>query len=93
MTDSSSEEKPEMVQMASDLIQAKMEAARQPQNLTHLLQLGSFRMEIVPAKDIDIEKMFSETIDDLYKKFGEDVLKINMTDIMQAQKNSGAMHG
>ena len=40
-----------------------------------------------------IEKMFSETIDDLYKKFGEDVLKINMTDIMQAQKNSGAMHG
>ena len=93
MTDSSSEEKPEMVQMASDLIQAKMEAARQPQNLTHLLQLGSFRMEIVPAKDIDIEKMFSETIDDLYKKFGEDVLKINMTDIMQAQKNTGAMHG
>ena len=93
MTDSSSEEKPEMVQMASDLIQAKMEAARQPQNLTHLLQLGSFRMEIVPAKDIDIEKMFAETINDLYKKFGEDVLKINMTDIMQAQKNSGAMHG
>ena len=93
MRDSSSEVKPEMVQMASALIQAKMEAARQPQNLTHLLQLGSFRMEIVPAKDIDIEKMFSETIDDLYKKFGEDVLKINMTDIMQAQKNSGAMHG
>ena len=93
MTDSSSEEKPEMVQMASDLIQAKMEVARQPQNLTHLLQLGSFRMEIVPAKDIDIEKMFAETINDLYKKFGEDVLKINMTDIMQAQTNSGAMHG
>ena len=95
MTDSSSEGKPEpeVVQMASELIQAKMEAARQPQSLTHLLQLGSFRMEIVPTKDIDIEKMFAETIDDLYKKFGEDVLKINMTDIMQAQKQSGNMHG
>jgi len=94
MTDSSSEgESPEVAQMAGELFQAKIDAARGPQTMTHLLQLGSFRMEIVPDKHIDIEKVFRDTIADLHKKFGTDVLKINMSDIIQAQQKAGHMHG
>jgi len=94
MTDSSSEgESPEVAQMAGELFQAKIDAARGPQTMTHLLQLGSFRMEIVPDKNIDIEEVFRDTIADLHKKFGTDVLKINMSDIIQAQQKAGHMHG
>ena len=94
MTDSSSKgESPEVAQMAGELFQAKIDAARSPQTMTHLLQLGSFRMEIVPDKDIDIEQVFKDTIADLHKKFGTDVLKINMSDIIQAQQKAGHMHG
>ena len=94
MTDSSSDgESPEVAQMAGELFQAKIVAARVPQNITHLLQLGSFRMEIVPDKNIDIEKVFRDTITDLHDKFGKDVLKINMSDIIQAQQKTGNMHG
>ena len=94
MTDSSSNgESPEVAQMAGELFQAKIDAARGPQTMTHLLQLGSFRMEIVPDKNIDIEKVFRDTITDLHEKFGADVLKINMTDIMKQQPPSGGMHG
>jgi hypothetical protein len=50
-------------------------------------------MEIVPDKSIDIERVFRDTITDLHEKFGEDVLKINMSDIIQAQKPIGGMHG
>ena len=94
MTDSSSKgESPEVAQMAGELFQAKIDAARGPQTMTHLLQLGSFRMEIVPDKDIDIEQVFKDTIADLHEKFGSDVLKINMTDIMKQQPQTGSMHG
>ena len=94
MTDSSSNgESPEVAQMAGELFQAKIDAARGPQTMTHLLQLGSFRMEIVPDKNIDIEKVFKDTIADFHKKFGDNVLKINMTDIMKQQPPSGGMHG
>ena len=94
MTDSSSKgESPEVAQMAGELFQAKIDAARGPQTMTHLLQLGSFRMEIVPDKSIDIERVFRDTITDLHEKCGEDVLKINMSDIIQAQQKTGNMHG
>ena len=94
MTDSSSKgESPEVAQMAGELFQAKIDAARGPQTMTHLLQLGSFRMEIVPDRNIDIQKVFSDTIADLYEKFGSEVLKINMTDIMKQQPQTGSMHG
>ncbi len=94
MTDSSSKgESEEVAQMAGELFQAKIDAARGPQTMTHLLQLGSFRMEIVPDRNIDIEKVFKDTIADLHEKFGSDVLKINMSDIIQAQQKAGHMHG
>lgn len=94
MTDSSSKgESPEVAQMAGELFQAKIDAARGPQTMTHLLQLGSFRMEIVPDRSIDIEQVFKDTIADLHEKFGSDVLKINMTDIIKQQPPTGGMHG
>ena len=89
MTDLSSED---MADMAGELMAAKVEAAKNQGGMTHLLKLGSFHMEIVPTKDIDVEKLFKETIADLYTKFGEEVLKINMADIIKKQQE-GAMHG
>jgi len=82
-----------MADMAGELMHAKMEAARNSATMTHLLQIGSFRMEIVPSKEIDVEKIFKDTIADLYSKFGEEVLKINTADIIKASQMQGNMHG
>ena len=83
-----------MVDIAGELMHAKMEAARNSATMTHLLQLGSFRMEIVPSGDIDVEKIFKDTIADLYDKFGPEVLKINTADIIKASQMQGnGMHG
>ena len=73
MTDLSSE-RSDMAEMAGELMQAKMDAARQNTQMTHVLRVGSFHMEIVPDKDIDVEKMFKETMADLYDKFGDKLL-------------------
>ena len=90
----SSNEKDQMVDMAGELMHAKMEAARNSATMTHLLQIGSFRMEIVPSNDIDVEKIFKDTIADLYSKFGPEVLKINTADIIRASQMQGnSMHG
>ena len=94
MTDSSSKDDPRIADMAGELMHAKMEAARASQTMTHLLQLGSFRMEIVPSSNIDVEKVFKDTIADLYEKFGPEVLKINTADIIKASQMQGnSMHG
>ena len=76
MTDSSSEPQshPEMANMAGELIQAKMDAARKNGNSTHILHVGTFHMEIVPNKDIDIARIFKEVMDDLYEKFGDKLI-------------------
>tara|TARA_Y100001937_G_scaffold18307_1_gene25305 strand:- start:342 stop:617 length:276 start_codon:yes stop_codon:yes gene_type:complete len=90
----SSNEKDQMVDMAGELMHAKMEAARNSATMTHLLQMGSFRMEIVPSNDINVEQIFRDTIADLYDKFGPDVLKINTADIIKASQMQGNnMHG
>ena len=92
MTDLSSEkdDKDAMTEMAGDLIQAKMDAARQPQSLTHLLKFGSFHMEIVPSKNIDVEKIFRDTIEDLHAKFGNKILEIDIKGLQQ--EHTGGMH-
>tara|TARA_R110002167_G_scaffold250723_1_gene456906 strand:- start:115 stop:396 length:282 start_codon:yes stop_codon:yes gene_type:complete len=92
MTDLSSKEgdKDAMAEMAGDLIQAKMDAARQPQNLTHLLKFGSFHMEIVPSKSIDVEKIFKDVIADLHDKFGNKILEIDIKGLQQ--EHTGGMH-
>ena len=74
MTDLSSKESPdrsEMASMAGELMQAKMDGARKETSNTHILHVGTFHMEIVPDKDIDIAKIFKEVMDDLYEKFGD----------------------
>ena len=92
MTDlSSKDENQAMTDMAGELIQAKMDAARQPQNLTHLLKLGCFHMEIVPSKNIDIEKVFKEVISDLHAKFGNRILEIDIKGLQS--EHTGGMHG
>ena len=74
MTGLSSKESPDrsaMASMAGELMQAKMDGARKETSNTHILHVGTFHMEIVPDKDIDIAKMFKEVMDDLYEKFGD----------------------
>ena len=74
MTDLSSKESPErneMAHMAGELMQAKMDEARKGANNTHILHVGSFHMEIVPSKDIDIADIFKAVLDDLYEKYGD----------------------
>ena len=77
MTDLSSERPEErggMADMAGELIQAKMDAARKGANNTHILHVGSFHMEIVPDKDIDIAQVFKDVMDDLYQKYGDKLI-------------------
>ena len=77
MTDLSSEHPEErggMADMAGELIQAKMDAARKGANNTHILHVGTFHMEIVPDKNIDIAKIFKDVMDDLYEKYGDKLI-------------------
>ena len=60
MTDSSSED----MHMAQELMEAKMALGQARNQMTHMLRMGNFHIEIVPNKDIDIEKFF--TIDNIF---------------------------
>jgi len=84
MTDSSSEP-PMMVDMAADMMSAKMDAAK----MTHLLRIGTFQMEISPNEDIDVRAFFNETIDKLIKAYGDRLLEI---DIRTSAQPMGGMH-
>tara|TARA_R100001244_G_scaffold19556_1_gene20055 strand:- start:179 stop:403 length:225 start_codon:yes stop_codon:yes gene_type:complete len=64
-----------MADMAGELMQAKMDEARKGNNNTHILHVGSFHMEIVPDKDIDIAKVFKAVMDDLYQKYGDRLIQ------------------
>jgi len=76
MTDSSSNET--MADMAGELIHAKMEMARKDTQMTHVLRIGTFHMEIVPDPELDIKGIFNEMIDKLMKKYGEKLLEITV---------------
>lgn len=76
MTDSSSNE--ELAGMAAELISAKMDAARKDTQMTHVLKIGTFHMELVPDKDINVEKIFKETLMMLMEKYDEKLLTINI---------------
>ena len=79
MTDSSSDE-----DMVSELLQAKMETARSQTQMTHVMRIGTFHMEIVPTKDIDTVELFNDTLDKLVEKYGDKLLDIS---IGQAQNS------
>ena len=78
MTDSSSEERESMADMAGELIHAKMEMARKDTQMTHVLRIGTFHMEIVPDPELDVKDIFNEMIDKLMKKYGEKLLEITV---------------
>jgi hypothetical protein len=73
MTDSSSKES-DVSDIAAELINAKIESARSSTQMTHVLRIGTFHMEIVPDKNIDIEKMFEKTLKALMEKYDEKLL-------------------
>jgi len=76
-----------MVDMAADLMSAKMDAAK----MTHLLRIGTFQLEVNPTSDIDVERFFSETLDKLIAAYGDRLLEIDVKGIpVQSSTN---MHG
>ena len=91
MTDSSSDTET-MADMATELIAAKIETAKKDTQMTHVMRVGTFHMEIVPDKDINVEKVFSTTLDKLIDKFGDKLLDINIQQI-QGNEYGGKHYG
>ena len=91
MTDSSSEE----MHMAQELMEAKMALGQARNQMTHMLRMGNFHIEIVPNKDIDIEKFFEKTMDNLFDRFGKDALEVKVSGMenMKPPNGGGGMHG
>tara|TARA_A100001201_G_scaffold116443_1_gene100086 strand:+ start:378 stop:653 length:276 start_codon:yes stop_codon:yes gene_type:complete len=91
MTDSSSEE----MHMAQELMEAKMALGQARNQMTHMLRMGNFHIEVVPNKDIDIEKFFTKTMDNLFDRFGKDVLEVKVSGMenLKPQSGGGGMHG
>ena len=91
MTDSSSED----MHMAQELMEAKMALGQARNQMTHMLRMGNFHIEIVPNKDIAIEKFFEKTMDNLFDRFGKDALEVKVTgmDGLKPSNGGGGMHG
>ena len=90
MTDSSSEE----MQMATELMEAKMALGQARNQMTHMLRMGNFHIEIVPNKDIDIEKFFEKTMDNIFDRFGKDAFEVKVSGMENMKPpNGGSMHG
>ena len=91
MTDSSSED----MHMAQELMETKMALGQARNQMTHMLRMGNFHIEIVPNKDIDIEKFFTKTMDNLFDRFGKDALEVKVTGMenMKPPNGGGCMHG
>ena len=92
MIDSSSDKLPdktEIAEMAADLFQAKMEAqaAKNSNGQTHMLRIGQFHLEVVPDKDIDVEKIFEKILSDLFERYGDKLL------LSGSDFDRGGMHG
>ena len=91
MTDSSSEE----MHVAQELMEAKMALGQARNQMTHMLRMGNFHIEIVPNKPIDIEKFFEKTMDNLFDRFGKDALEVKVSGMenMKPPNGGGGMHG
>ena len=82
MTDSSSDsysQRDEMAAMAGELMEAKMQATQARNQMTHMLRMGNFHLEIVPNQDIDIEKFFDRTMNNIFDRFGKDAFEVKVT--------------
>ena len=89
MTDSSSEDEREVIaDMAGELIHTKMEMAKKDTQMTHVMRIGTFHMELVPDQDINVEKIFNEMLNKLMKKYGEKLLEINVQQVNNEGKGN-----
>ena len=97
MTDSSSDSIAEVeaiADMAGELINTKMEMARKDTQMTHVMRIGTFHIELVPDKDMDAERIFNEMLDKLMKKYGERLLEIHMQQIKtDTDRDTGKHYG
>jgi len=92
MTDSSSNSEKEVIaDMAGELIHTKMEMAKKDTQMTHVLHIGTFHMEIIPDKNINIREMFNEILDKLTKKYGDKLLEVSTHSI--GEKPDGRHYG
>ena len=99
MTDSSSKDsesysqRDEMAAMAGELMEAKMQASQARTQMTHMLRMGNFHIEIVPNQDINVEEFFTKTMDNIWDRFGKDALevKVSCMEGMELKKPQG-MH-
>ena len=91
MTDSSSENE-QMADMAGELMAAKMAAAWKRGEMTHMLRMGTFHVEIVPDSGIDVEKFFTQCMDNLWDRFGKDALEVNVSGMDGQRPSEGRMH-
>ena len=82
MTDSSSDS-----EMVSELLAAKMETARSQTQMTHVMRIGTFHMEIVPTKDIDTVDLFNQTLDKLIEQYGDKLLDISIGQMAKPSKD------
>ena len=95
MTDSSSEDidMADMADMAGELMQAKMQSARQRGQMTHMLRMGNFHVEIVPDSDIDVEKFFTKTMNNIWDRFGKEALEVKVSGVEAINpKQAQGMH-
>ena len=99
MTDSSSDsdsysQRDEMAAMAGELIEAKMQTQQARNQMTHMLRIGNFHLEIVPNKDIDIEEFFDRTMNNIFDRFGKDAFEVKVSGMEGMKpKDNGGMHG
>ena len=91
MTDSSSEED---VHMAAELMEAKMALGQARTQMTHMLRMGNFHIEIVPNQDINVEEFFTKTMDNIWDRFGKDALEVKGSGMenMKPPNGGGGMH-
>jgi hypothetical protein len=99
MTDSSSEsesysQRDEMAAMAGELMEAKMQASQARTQMTHMLRMGNFHVEIVPNQDRDIEKFFDKTMNNIFDRFGKDAFEVKVSGMenMKPPNGGGSMH-
>jgi len=100
MTDSSSDsdsysQRDEMAAMAGELMEAKMQASQARNQMTHMLRMGNFHLEIVPNQDIDIEKFFDKTMNNIFERFGKDAFEVKVSGMenLKPSNGGGGMHG
>ena len=91
MTDSSSERE-EMADMAGELMAAKIAAASKRGEMTHMLRMGTFHVEIVPNSGIDVEEFFTKCMNNLWDRFGKDALEVNVSGMEGQRPSEGRMH-